>query len=141
MRTFVDTSALYALLDEDDVNHDRAARWFTKAARDQEVFLTTHSYVVVESSALTHRRLGSKAVRVLFDAFIPVLSVFYVDEDLHRQSVAGYLAALDKRISFVDRVSFQTMRHLGIDHAFAFDRDFENEGFHVVPSESTLSRE
>lgn len=135
MRTFVDTSALYALLDEDDVNHDRAAQWFTETARDQEVLLTTHSYVVVESSALTHRRLGSKAVRVLFDAFIPVLSVFYVDEDLHRQSVAGYLAALDKRISFVDRVSFQTMRRLGLDRAFAFDRDFENEGFHVVPSE------
>jgi len=135
MMTFVDTSALYALLDEDDVNHDRAAQWFTETARDQEVLLTTHSYVVVESSALTHRRLGSKAVRVLFDAFIPVLSVFYVDEDLHRQSVAGYLAALDKRISFVDRVSFQTMRRLGLDRAFAFDRDFENEGFHVVPSE------
>jgi uncharacterized protein len=134
LRVFVDTSALYALLDEDDANHTPAGSWLTSEARDESVLLATHAYVIVETAALVHRRFGRAAVRVFFDAFVPSLSVLYVDEELHRRSAAAYLAGLDSGVSFVDRVSFETMRSLGIDHAFAFDRDFETEGFRIVPS-------
>lgn len=133
MTTFIDTSALYALLDEDDRNHRRAAAWLSGPGRDPTEILISHSYVVVESAALTQRRLGPQAVRVLFEAFIPSLSVLYVDEHLHKSAVAAHLAALRRRPSFVDWVSFQMMRERGLDRAFAFDRDFGNEGFSVVP--------
>ena len=134
MRAFVDTSALYALLDEDDEGHDRAGDWFTNVAADETLVLATHNYAVVETAALTHRRLGSEAVRVLFDAFIPALSVIYVEEELHRRAAAAYLAGLDRSVSFVDRVSFEVMKGLGIEEAFAFDADFDAEGFRTVPA-------
>ena len=133
MRTFVDTSALYALLDEDDDNHRAAAGWLSGPGADPSDLLISHGYVLVETAALVHRRLGASAVRVLFDAFIPALSVTFVDEVLHRRAAAAYLAALRRRPSFVDWVSFQLMRDAGLDRAFAFDRDFAGEGFALVP--------
>lgn len=134
MRAFVDTSALYALLDEDDANHSAAREWFTSEASDPSTILTTHSYVIVESSAIIQRRLGPAAVRVLLDAFVPSLSVLYVDEGLHQRAAAAYVASLSKGgASLVDRVSFETMRDLALDAAFAFDNDFEAAGFQTVP--------
>ena len=133
MRTFVDTSALFALLDEDDTNHEAAAEWFSGPGRDPEHALISHNYVVVETAALVHRRLGPAAARVFFDAFIPAISVLYVDEDLHQRGAAAYLAAVSRAPSLVDRVSFQVIRELGLDQAFAFDRDFKTEGFQLVP--------
>lgn len=133
MRTFVDTSALYALLDEDDDNHRAASQWLSGPGADPADLLITHSYVIVEAAALVHRRLGARAARVLFDAFIPAVSVAFVDGELHHRAVAAYLGALRRRLSFVDWVSFQLMRDSGLDRAFAFDRDFAVEGFAVVP--------
>ena len=60
MTIFVDTSALYALASADDPIHDTAADLFRGLA-DAE--LVTHNYVIVESSALIHRRLGPSATR------------------------------------------------------------------------------
>jgi predicted nucleic acid-binding protein len=56
-----------------------------------------------------------------------------VDEGLHQSCAAAYLAGLPREVSFVDIVSFQMMRGLDVDQAFAFDRDFSAEGFGVVP--------
>jgi uncharacterized protein len=131
VRTFVDTSALYALLDADDDNHAAAATWFSGLG-DTEV-LVTHSYVVVESAALVHHRLGASAVRDLFDALLPALTVVFVDATLHARATAGYLGGLNRRVSFVDRVSFQLVRDTALDRVFAFDRDFATEGFVLVP--------
>ena len=54
MSVFVDTSAVYALLDVGDSNHARAMRP-TESLLGEE--LATHSYVVVELVSLVRRRL------------------------------------------------------------------------------------
>lgn len=133
MRTFVDTSALYALLDADDDNHPAAAGWLSGPGAVSSDVLVTHSYVLVEAAALVHHRLGAPGVRDLFNAFVPALSVTFVDASLHARATAAYLAGLSRRISFVDRVSFQLIRDAGLDRAFAFDRDFATEGIALVP--------
>ena len=132
MRTFVDTSALYALLDADDDSHTAAANWFSTPAMAADD-LVTHNYVLVESAALVHHRLGAAGVRDLFDALVPVLTVVFVGAAVHERAVAAYRAGLSRRVSFVDRVSFQVMRDATLDQAFAFDRDFATEGFALVP--------
>ncbi len=132
MTTFVDTSALYALLDQDDENHLAAAEWFSggdPASHD----LLTHNYVVVESAALVDRRLGVEAARALLGDVLPAMSLVFVDESLHRAGISAYLAAPRRGPSLVDRVSFELMRHRGIALAFAFDRDFRAAGFSTAP--------
>lgn len=62
-----------------------------------------------------------------------LLSTVWVDERLHDAAVAATLAAPRSAISLVDRTSFEVMRTVGANDAFAFDRDFATAGFTVVP--------
>lgn len=126
MTAFVDTSALYALLDEDDANHDRAQETFGHL-RGRE--LVTHSYVVVEAVALVSRRLGWVAVERLIDGVLPVIRVIQVDEATHAAALRAFRVSRSVGVSLVDQASFAVMRAEGIDQAFAFDRDFATEGF------------
>ncbi|HYT80307.1 MAG TPA: PIN domain-containing protein [Actinomycetota bacterium] len=132
MTTFVDTSALYALLGRDDVYHDAALGWL-EGARGTMESLLTHNYVVVESASLIHRRLGPEAVRILLEDILAPLPVVFVDEQLHRLATSAFLAAVRRRPSLVDWVSFELMRREGIRRAFAFDRDFHAQGFETIP--------
>jgi predicted nucleic acid-binding protein len=133
VKTFVDTSGLFALLDEDDEFHLRAVAWLEAIGGDRDIALVAHSYIIVETAALVHRRLGIEAVRVLMDAYVPALSMVYVDSRLHESGVTGYLSALRRGASLVDHVSFAFMRDQAVDQAFAFDQDFAEQGFTLVP--------
>jgi predicted nucleic acid-binding protein len=129
MRVFVDTSALIALLDEDDQWHEAASAIFRSLAGTAE--LITHSYVHVEAIAVATRRLGRGAAERLTEAYLPIVTTIWVDEALHREALAAVRAGPAGRssVSFVDRVSFALMRALGLEIAFAFDADFDAAGF------------
>jgi len=132
LSTFVDTSALFALLDGDDENHERAARtWQTLSDRDED--LLTTNYVLVETFALFQNRLGLEAVRNLQEIFVPLIGVFWITEDVHAVATAILLTAGKRRLSLVDCASFEAMRRSGVTRAFAFDRHFAEQGFERVP--------
>jgi predicted nucleic acid-binding protein len=131
--TFVDSSAFVTLLDDADERFDAAARWLDRVVVEEDEPLLTHNYVVVESIAVIHRRMGPTAVRAFVDDLLPVCEVRFVDEELHELAIAAYLAGLNRKISFVDRMSFELMRAEGIRRAFAFDPDFPRQGFDIVP--------
>ena len=128
----VDTSALYAVLDRDDVNHAAAAAEYANLLDRAE--LLTHSYVVVETSALVQRRLGMEAVRAMTDDLLPACDLVWVDEPLHRAATAALVAAADRDVSLVDWTSFELMRQRGVSEAFAFDDDFAKQGFTLLPA-------
>lgn len=123
---FVDTSALYALLDRSDDWHVEAAAIFPDLHGRAPV---THNYIVVEAVALTQARLGMSAARRLVDDLLPVIELHIVDAGLHGRGMAGLLASGTRSVSLVDRVSFEFMRAHGIYDAFAFDEHFRRAGF------------
>ena len=129
MSVFVDTSALYALLDGDDAGHERALRGSERILGED---LLTHSYVVVETVSLVRRRLGAEAAARLIDDMLPALKIADVDEALRGRALAAFRAAVSSNVSLVDRTSFEYMRGLGISRAYALDADFEGEGFELV---------
>lgn len=130
MTTLVDTSALYALADRADANHEEAAAAFRELGSEE---LVTHNYVVVESAALAQRRLGQRiATRLLLDLLAPV-RVRWVDEALHRAAETAFLASGARTVSLVDQVSFELMRRERIERAFAFDADFRRQGLKTIP--------
>jgi predicted nucleic acid-binding protein len=132
MRIFVDTAAFYALLDRDDGNHGRARKAWGELLDGDEALITT-SYVVVECMALVQHRLGVKALRAMCDDVLPLAKVRWVEESLHAAGTSALLAAGRKRLSFVDCVSFETMRRERIRKVFTFDRHFHEQGFECVP--------
>lgn len=134
MTVFIDTSALYAMLDANDAQHLAAKQtWITLV--DQGADLVITNYIVVETLALAQRRLGVAALRMLQEDVIPVLRVEWVTEINHQAGVAALLVAADRRLSLVDCVSFETMRSLGIKTAFAFDHHFAEQGFECIPTD------
>ena len=128
MMAFVDTSAIYAVLDRDDKNHP-AARTTLKRLLEGEAILVTTNYVLVETCALVQHRLGLEAVRSFQQQIAPVLTIEWVSPAQHDSSMAAVLAAGRKKLSLVDCVSFTLMRQAGIRAAFAFDSHFVEQGF------------
>ena len=129
MSVFVDTSALYALLDEGDTHHEEASDALRRLVGAE---LVTHAFVVVETCALIGRRLPWAASERLIGGLLPVLDVRSVDADLYGAAMAAYRRSESARVSLVDQVSFALMRSLGIRRAFAHDDDFAREGFELV---------
>ncbi len=133
---FVDTSALYAVLDRDDHAHALAAATFEHllaGMTERRITAVTHSSMVVESAALVQHRLGMGPLRALLDDVVPLLDVTWVDADLHRRATTALLAAGRRGVSLVDWTSFEVMRARSITVAFAFDDDFADQGFTLLP--------
>ena len=125
---FIDTSAVFPLASARDLNHNEARRRFDALLRSRRQLLT-HRYVLSESMALLHRRLGAEAALV-FASEARAFEVEWVDQSLHDAAVAA-LRIAPRTVSLVDQVSFLVMRHRGIDKAFAFDRHFPAAGFRL----------
>jgi predicted nucleic acid-binding protein len=132
VRVFVDTSAFLAILSSDDQNHNQAGQTWTDLV-NQEARLTCSNYILVETFALTQRRLGVQAIRTLQEDMLPIVNVEWVNEECHQASVSALLTAGQRQLSLVDCVSFEIMRRLGISTAFAFDRHFGEQGFDAIP--------
>lgn len=133
MTTFVDTSALLALLDADEERHAAAAdAWRDLLLADEP--LLTSNYVLVECFALAQRRLGMAAARALEEDLLPVVGVHWIDATDHAAAVESFLTAARRGLSLVDCTSFRVMRRLRLRRAFAFDMDFLEQGFEVVPA-------
>ncbi len=132
MRVFVDTSALFALLNSKDVMHRQASSAWTQLAQRREDLITSN-YVVVEAMALIGRRLGFPAVRDFHDDLVPLLNILWVEARLHQRALAALLTAGMRDLSLVDCTSFEIMRQGGIATAFAYDNHFVQQGFAIIP--------
>ena len=81
---------------------------------------------------MVQNRLGIAAVRTFHNEIAPVLSIEWVDAELHEIGMATTLGAARKNLSFVDCSTFAAMRRLGIDTVFTFDKHFAEQGFDVL---------
>ena len=124
MRVFVDTSAVVTLLDRSD----------PRLLEDEAALITTN-YVLLEMITLVQRRFGFDAARDLLDSIVPLLTVQWVDETLHREGAAALLLANRRQLSLVDCISFLTCRRVAIDAVFAFDVHFAEQGFRLLTAE------
>jgi len=132
MVIFLDTSAIYAYVDRTDDHHAAVLAAWDLVESTGGVLVATN-YVLVETATLLQSRLGIGAVRDFVAGVVPVLSVEWVEPDVHEAGLAAMLAANRRELSFVDCVSFEVMRRLGIRRAFALDEHFREQGFEVVP--------
>lgn len=129
---FLDTSALYAVLDGDDASHQVVTEAW-RGLLAAEAPLHTSSYVLVELEALLQRRLRLAAVDALTTFVLRWVSITWVDERVHEQATAALLGAGKRDVSLVDHASFIIMRKLGVRTAFTLDGHFAQQGFGVVP--------
>jgi len=128
LTVFVDTSALFALLDAEDSGHSLAFPAWGSGIDECAGFVTTN-YVLVETISLVQRRLGIDAVRILIDEMLPMIDTIWVTDADHATSLSLLLMAGRRHLSLVDCVSFTVMRRLGIREYLGLDPHFEEQGF------------
>jgi len=129
---YIDTSALLAVLNQEDSNHSTAKKTWLSFLETGELLLT-NNYVLIESIAIIQNRLGVKNVRRMTGELLPVIEVDWLDPAQHESALNDVLTANRRNLSLVDCASFETMRRLRIEAAFTFDDHFKEQGFTVIP--------
>jgi predicted nucleic acid-binding protein len=133
MSVFVDTSAFYAVMDADDERH-AAARGAWQRLLDERTEIHSTNYVIVETAALLQGRIGMDGLRTFTADILPIVTILWVDEGMHRSAHHALLVSSRRHLSLVDCVSFEAMRRLGLETAFCFDPHFSQQGFRRIPS-------
>jgi predicted nucleic acid-binding protein len=131
-KIFVDTSALFALVNAVDGDNLSSQSIWKELLQDRHE-LWTNNYIIVECISLLQRRLGPEFVRLLESEILPVLEVEWLDKEHHALAVAEVLQSNRRNLSLVDCSAFETMRRLEIETAFTFDDHFRAEGFKTIP--------
>jgi predicted nucleic acid-binding protein len=129
---FVDTSALFALVNSSDEDNQIAWHTWKECIGGGDEFITSN-YMIVESIALIQSRLGIPVMRRLLENLVPFIQVAWLDEEQHAAAIDDLLATNLRNLSLVDCASFNTMRRLDIKTVFTFDEHFREQGFNVIP--------
>lgn len=120
-----DSSAILALLDADDADHERAALVASEVASEQRPSFITN-YIEAETHALLLRKLGRTLAREwLFNGGLPVVRVLPHEEERAKEILARYG---DKDWSLCDAISFAVIESRGVESAFSFDHHFAQYG-------------
>ena len=124
-----DSSAILALIDRDDRNHESAVEIGSSLARDKRPAVVTN-YIEVEAHALLLRRVGRVvASRWLLTAALPVLEAHRREVEAARSLIGRFS---DKDWSLCDAISFALMQKRSIRTAFSFDHHFGQWGKFTV---------
>jgi len=129
-RVLVDTGGFYALLSENDRDHERALEVFRQANSERWKLVTTN-VVVIETYALLLNRTGEgrqKALEFIDHLERSKFQVERVTEADERLAIALVRAHTDKTYSLCDALSFVVAERLGITEAIACDDDFRSYG-------------
>jgi uncharacterized protein len=131
-RVFIDTSAYFALINENDISHEVASEMANRLSVERK-HLFTSNFVIAETHALVLSRLGrDTAFRVLTEldrSNTTMVRVSSVDERRAREIIARFT---DKSFSLTDATSFAIMDRLKIGQAFSLDDHFAQYGFTLM---------
>lgn len=127
---FLDSSALYSLVDRSDAAHARVL----KVYQNERNSFVTHSAVLMESFSLIakrlHRRAACEAVGAARASYR--VRVVHVDEILLTAAWTRALRYADKEWDWIDCASFELMESRGIRRALTLDRHFTQAGFDLA---------
>lgn len=131
-KVVVDTSALYALISSTDAFHTRARPAYERLL-DWEWELWTTSYILVETSALVHHRLGFEPLKALMETVLSnIIHVLWVENSIHNEAWKRMTERQGKGFSLVDWTTVVTAERLGA-YVFTFDQGFAKEGVLIFP--------
>jgi uncharacterized protein len=124
---FADTSYYIALLNRLDADYGKATAFRSGFSGR---YLTT-AFVLIELG----NWLCRTAQRPLFVRLVEALgadastTILPAKDDLLQSGLALYRNRLDQEWSLTDRISFEVMRQMRINHALTADHHFEQAGF------------
>ncbi len=132
MKIFIDTSAILAILNDQDRFHEPAKKEWTKFIESEDVLFCSN-YILLETITLLQHRFGTDAVRLFTSNIQPVLNIIWINESLHNSGLSIINTINQRSLSLTDCTSFEIMRQMDMEIAFTFDSHFSDQGFKVIP--------
>jgi predicted nucleic acid-binding protein len=128
---FVDTSFWVALRNRRDRSHELARALLERHSAER---LVTTRHVRGETWTFLSRCAGHRAATGFLDAVerSPRVRLLNTPLGLEEEALRWLRGHRERDYSFVDAVSFATMRSLGLDRVLAFDGLFAAAGFHEL---------
>jgi len=137
LRTFVDTSAWVAIVDDSDKYHSKAKSHYLQLLKKKTNLLTSN-YVLAETYTWLRYRVGHRYA-VHFHKMatsaekLRTLEILWVDRALTDAAWEIFEKYSDQVFSFTDCTSFVLAGHAKVNEVFAFDKDFVTMGFVMRP--------
>jgi predicted nucleic acid-binding protein len=131
---FLDTSALYDVIDSSAQRHEQVAAELEALMRSNVALLITDA-VLSEFHGLALGRLGPAIAFDAVDRLVasPRVALVATGPGAIRTALDFLRERPGRRLSLVDALSFGAMRDLELDSALTLDADFAAEGFRMRP--------
>jgi uncharacterized protein len=130
---FVDTSALYALIDRRDSHHSTLSELVRRILQSRRRLVTT-DYIVCEAVNLANARVGHHVGGRILDLIdrSSALRVEWIGSLRFEAAKMFYRRHSDHRYSFTDCTSFVVMRELKLLDVLTTDQHFREAGFQIL---------
>ena len=127
---FVDTSALYALIDKRDSHHRKTGEVVVRLLRSRRRLVTT-DYIVAEAVNLANARAGSVLGTRILDLLEQSagIRVEWISSARFESTKRFFRRHTDHRYSFTDCASFVVMHELELAEALTTDHHYVEAGF------------
>lgn len=135
MKIFLDTSAIIAVLNNNDQFHLPAKQAWQTLLSGNDI-LVSSNYILLETIVLLQHRFGITAVRLFQNEVLPVIEIVWINEQIHSTAASALLVANRRDLSLVDCTSFEIIRQASINQVFTFDPHFEEQGFVTISHKS-----
>jgi predicted nucleic acid-binding protein len=131
-KAVIDTSAFYAIISSTDVFHPQAKSAYERLL-DWEWELWTTSYILVETSALVHHRLGFEPLKIFMGTLLSgIIHILWVENTIHNEAWKRMTERQGKSLSLVDWTTVVAAKQLEAS-VFTFDQGFHQEGILTFP--------
>ncbi|MBM3705664.1 MAG: type II toxin-antitoxin system VapC family toxin [Actinobacteria bacterium] len=131
MSIFIDTSAIFALVDSDDEFNERAGKIFKNILESDEKLITSN-YIILETVFLLQKSFGLLAVNDFKKKILPLISIIWINEKIHNNCLNNMIFAQKRKISLTDYCSFYIIDDYNIDKVFTFDSHFKEKGYNLL---------
>ena len=131
-RVIIDTSAFYALISTTDSFHTQAKSGYERLL-DWEWELWITSYILVETSALVHHRLGFQPLKAFMETVQSgIIHILWVENTIHSEAWKRMVERQGRAFSLVDWTTVVAAERLRA-FLFTFDQGFSQEGVLIFP--------
>jgi len=121
---FVDTSALFALVNRSDTDHERAKQCLSSLSNDNTT-LVISNFILSETYTLVLYKIGRTSALNVVNGLFDSCELERVSEEDEEHAWRIINDFGDKDFSYVDATTFAVMGRLGLTRAFSFDAHFD----------------
>lgn len=131
-KVFIDTSAIFSLVNKKEEHHSKAEKFYNTLKSDKSLVFTTN-YIINETYTLLSGRINKSTALEFIEAMSNTFIIIYISREDDLGAIEILKKFEDKGFSFTDAVSFYIMKKEKIKIAFAFDKHFIQAGLKTLP--------